>query len=265
MTPIGSTNQNIKRLRRLVGRRSSRHEEGAFVIEGPTLVADAIAAGIAIEEIFVDADALDLLLDLGDHPFTVTVVQPGVLSSVLSSVTPQPICAVAPLIGTLDIADLAATAMASGRPILVLCGIGDPGNAGTLLRAAEASGCAGVAVIGAGVDVHNPKVVRASAGSVLRLPIALAPEAVAALSEFGARGIETVAAVARDGESHLDAELGGSVAIVMGNEAHGLSEAEVDACSRSVTIVMDGAAESLNVAMAATVLCFEALRRRHAG
>ena len=229
------------------------------------MVADAIAAGIAIEEIFVDADALDLLIDLGDHAFPVTVVQPGVLSAVLSSVTPQPICAVAPLIGALGIEELAAVASASGRPILVLCELRDPGNAGTLLRAAEASGCAGVAVIGAGVDVHNPKVVRASAGSVLRLPIAVAPEAVTALSAFAAHGIDTVAAVARDGEPHLDAELGGAVAIVMGNEAHGLSEAEIAGCSRSVTIVMDGAAESLNVAMAGTVLCFEALRRRHAG
>ncbi|HUM91671.1 MAG TPA: RNA methyltransferase, partial [Candidatus Competibacter sp.] len=91
--------------------------------------------------------------------------------------------------------------------------VADPGNVGTLMRVAESSGCAGVVLAGSGVDLYNPKVVRSSAGSMLRLPIAADPDPQAVLVALAELGVLTAAAVARDGVAHLDASLGGAVAL----------------------------------------------------
>ncbi len=263
---LGASNPKIKQLRRLSGRRSARVADGAFVIEGPVLVREALAAGVRVQRIFVDAahDALrEEFAELGSlHAVEVAEVQTGVLGSVLSAVSPQPVCAVADTTLVRHAADLWALALETGRPLMVLVDVSDPGNAGTLLRAAESSGCAGVILAGNGVDLYNPKVVRSSAGSMFRLPIAADPDTHGLLGRLRSAGIASQAAVARGGLGHLDAPLGGPTAIVLGNEAHGLDDETIAACDGAVTITMDGATESLNVAMAGTVLAFEALRRR---
>lgn len=259
---LSASNARIKQLRRLSGRRSSRSEEGVFVIEGAVLVREAINAGVDIEAIFVDVARGGLVAEFGElHPDVWTVAE-GVLASVLPAVSAQPVGAVASTTLERPVDDLVVAAVDSGRPVLVLVEVADPGNVGTLLRAAESSGCGGVVLAGSGVDLYNPKVVRASAGSLFRLPVATAPDVGAAQVAIAELGMPMIAAVARDGVPHLEATLGGPVAIVLGNEAHGLSEDVVAACDAAVTITMDGPAESLNVAMAGTVLCFEALRRR---
>ncbi len=258
---LSAANPKIKRLRRL-GRRSSRLEEGLFLVEGPTLVREAVEAGIELAELYVDADHVELLDAIGDVPLTPQAVAPGILASVLPTVTPQPVCAVAPMRLHRPLDDVVVSASERARPVLVLVDIADPGNVGTLLRAAEASGCGGVLLAGSTADVYGPKVIRAAAGSAFRLPLALAGAAGELLVEIAELGMPTVAAVARGGAPHLDAPLGGAVAIVLGNEAHGLSDDVAAACDAAVTITMDGPAESLNVAMAGTVLLFEALRRR---
>lgn len=257
--PLSAANPNIKRLRRLGGRRSSRHGEGAFLVEGPVLVREAQRAGVAVEAVYVDEAHPDLA-DGIDGP--VRLVAAGALAKVLPTVTPQPMVAVAP--ATLDrpLADVAVSAVEAGRPILVLVDVADPGNAGTMLRAAEASGCGAVAFAGRGVDPYAPKLVRASAGSLFRVPFATVPDVPDSLVALAEVGVVTAAAVARGGVAHLDAPLDGPVGIVMGNEAHGLADDVVAACDLAVTIAMDGPTESLNVAMAATVLCFETLRQR---
>lgn len=264
--PLGASNPRIKQLRRLVGRRSARTEDGAFVIEGPVLVREALDAGVALQRIFVDVahDAFrEEFFATGERTgVPVSPVQRGVLGSVLSAVSPQPVCAVASTTLLRPLRDVAAAARGSVRPLLVLVDVADPGNAGTLMRAAESSGCAGLVLAGRGVDPYNPKVVRAAAGSMFRLPIADVGDPDVALAELRDAGVPLLAAVARGGVGHLEAPLDGPVAVVLGNEAHGLDDATIAACDGSVTITMDGDTESLNVAMAGTVLAFEALRRR---
>ena len=240
------------------------------MIEGAVLVREAIAAGVELEAIYVDVGHGALVAEFDQAlpldvtvPFDVVTVAEGVLGSVLSTVTPQPVCAVAPLGLARPLDDVVVAATEAGRPLLVLVDLGDPGNVGTLLRAAESSGCGGVMLAGAGVDLYSPKVVRASAGSMFRLPIAVEIDTDTALVAIAELGVPLVAAIARNGTPHLDAPLAGTVAIVLGNEAHGLSADLVDRCDDTVTITMDGPAESLNVAMAGTVLCFEALRQRN--
>jgi TrmH family RNA methyltransferase len=210
-------------------------------------VADAIAAGLELDAIYADED-LDVT---GVDP--VVPVAAGVLERVLDTVTPQGVCAVAPIL-TSPIEEITAHALATQRPMVVLDGVADPGNAGTIMRAAEASGCVGVVMTEGSVDPWSPKTVRASAGALFRSPIALVP----ALSDVA--GIDRLGTAADAEVSHLDADLTGAVAIVVGNEAHGLDP--TTAVDRWVRIDMDGPTESLNVAMAATVVLFEALRQR---
>jgi TrmH family RNA methyltransferase len=156
----------------------------------------------------------------------------------------------------------AVGAAARGPLSLVLVDVGDPGNAGTLLRAAEASGGAAVFFCGTSVDPTSPKCVRASAGALFHLPVVSGGEVVSVLDRLGATGVATIGSVVQDGTPYDDVDLRGPVAVVVGSEAHGLAPEVVRHLDRVVTIPMVGRAESLNVAMAGSVLCFESLRQR---
>jgi TrmH family RNA methyltransferase len=232
-------NPQVQRLRRLLGRRSSRSEEGAFVIEGAGLLAQAVDAGWVVEAQFVAA---------GGEPFgcdaPVLTLGPNVIERVASTQTPQPLLAI---VRTQRPAMPAAASL-----VLVADRLGDPGNAGTIIRAAEAAGADAVVLTPGSVDPFNPKVVRASAGSLFRIPVV-----EATLDQIGLRLLGTSS---HHGTVYTDADLAGPVAIVVGNEAQGLpADAPVGAW---VTIPSSGAVESLNVAMAATLLLFEAVRQR---
>jgi TrmH family RNA methyltransferase len=156
-------------------------------------------------------------------------------------------------------------AAAAGPLSLVLVDVADPGNAGTLLRAGEASGAAAVLFCGASVDPCNPKCVRASAGALFHLPVASGGEAVAVLERLGGAGVRRLATVVRDGTPYDEVDLTGPVALVLGSEAHGLPAGLEALVDERCTIPMVGRSESLNVAMAGAVLAFEALRQRREG
>lgn len=176
---------------------------------------------------------------------------PGVLERVAATVTPQPVLAVFPM---LDV----AVVPAGGRFVVVMADVRDPGNAGTVLRTADASGADAVVCSGSTVDPFNPKTVRASAGSLFHVPIVVEHDVAAALGALG--GYRRVGAVVRDGEDYADYDWTQPSALVLGNEAVGLpDDLALDA---RVLIPMHGRAESLNVGMACAVLCFEAARQR---
>jgi TrmH family RNA methyltransferase len=134
--------------------------------------------------------------------------------------------------------------------------ISDPGNLGTIIRVAEASGADAVALTAGSVDPTNPKVVRSSAGALFHVPVIVG----ATLADARSAGLRVVGTSSHLGAAHTATDLHSPVALVLGNEAHGLpDDADVDDW---VTIPHRGRAESLNVAMAAAVLCFEAARQR---
>jgi TrmH family RNA methyltransferase len=253
----------VQRLRRLSGRRAARLEEGAFVIEGPVLVREALAAGLAIEDAFAVPGTDPALLDqLVRGGVDVHAIAPEVLARAVDTVTPQGVAAIAPRIevGVVE----AVAAGAAGPLVLVLADVNDPGNAGTLVRAAEAAGAAAVLFCGSTVDPCNPKCVRASAGALFHVPVASGGDTVAVLELLGDAGVRSAATVVRDGTPYDTADLTGPLALVLGSEAHGLPEAVTDAVDLRLTIPMAGRSESLNVAMAGTVVAFEALRQRRA-
>lgn len=253
----------MQQLRRLSGRRAARQEAGAFVIDGPTLLGEALGAGQPVLEVFTDGSTDPALLARARAAgAAVYDVSPQTLARAVDTVTPHGVAAIAARTPASTEAVLAAAA--AGSLALVLCDVSDPGNAGTLLRAAEAAGAAAVLFCGTSVDPTNAKCVRASAGALFHVEWAEGEDAEAMVGALRAVGVRTAASVVRGGRPYDSADLRGPVALFVGSEAHGLPPAVADAVDLPLTIPMVGRSESLNVAMAGTVLCFEALRQRRA-
>jgi TrmH family RNA methyltransferase len=239
-----------------------RRSEGVFVVEGVKLLRAALDAGAPVESVFVDGAArtdpdvaavLDAALGAGARLFDLA---PGVLERVADTVTPQPVLALVAVPGA-GLDDLV------GATFVVVCAeIRDPGNAGAVIRVADAAGADAVVCCAGTVDPFNPKTVRASAGSVLHLPVVVAGQPGEVLEVLGGRGLTRMAAVARGGTPYTDLDLASPLALVLGNEATGLPAGLDDCIDARVTIPMGGGAESLNVSTAAAVLCFEAARTR---
>lgn len=260
---IGARHHSMQRLRRLSRRRSARSDEGAFVLDGPTLLGEALDAGLPVYEVVAEpACPPDLLTRAAAAGAVVRHTADGLLARVVDTVTPQPVAAVARLPGGGAGLPVDEVVAACGPLALVLVGVSDPGNAGTLLRSAAACGAGTVVFCDGSVDPYAPKCVRSSAGSLFRLAVAREADSGAALAALAQRGVTTVATLARGAPPYDEVDLRGPVAIVLGSEAHGLPPGVGAAVDTAVTIPMQGATESLNVAMAGTVVCFEALRQR---
>ncbi|HEX2851289.1 MAG TPA: RNA methyltransferase [Acidimicrobiales bacterium] len=258
----------VQRLRRLSSRRSARESERAFVVEGAKVLKEALDAGVPIESVYVDAASpeaaetrravalADVAFERGARVFELAR---GVMARVTDTVTPQPVVAVVPYV------DVPLAGVRDASLLVVCVDVRDPGNAGTVLRSAEAAGAGGVVFASGSVDVYNPKTVRASAGSLFHVPVVTGGDAVEVLDEVGRWGVRRLATAVRDGVEYDALDLVSPFALVLGNEAHGLPDDLVSSVDDAVTIPMAGRTESLNVGMAAAVLCFEAARqRRHA-
>ncbi len=247
----------------MVRRRSVRQSEGVFVVEGAKLLGCALDAGAEIEAVFVGSD------EAAGAPAVTAVVgrarasgirvyqlDAGVVEKVADTVTPQPLLAVVRTPrAALD--DLVAATF-----VVVCVDVRDPGNAGAVIRSAHAAGADAVVCCAGTVDPFNPKTVRASAGSVLHLPVVTDPEPAGVLDALEGWGLRCLAAVAHGGTPYTEVDLVAPLALVLGNEASGLPAEIADRLDRRVTIPMAGRAESLNVSMAAAVLCFEVRRAR---
>jgi TrmH family RNA methyltransferase len=264
VTALAASNPRIRRLRRLSGRRSARDDERALVVEGPIWVREAVESGLGVEGLYLDegADDLDELVALAaHHGVPAHVVAAGVLAGVSDVVTPRPVLAVVAM-PSHELSGVAASALAERRPVAVLVEVRDPGNVGTIVRAAEGAGAAGVVCCTGTADPWAPKVVRASAGSVLRVPVVAGLDVDTAVDTLRGLDVPLLVTSSHDGVPYDEAPLGEAHALLLGNEARGLPEALAGAADHRVTIPLEGRAESLNVAMAASVLLFDAQRRR---
>lgn len=258
---LGPKSQALQHLRRLSGRRRARSESGQFVVDGPTLVSEALRSGVDVVEVYAEPDAPgDVVRAAQEAGVPVRATVAGALAKVTSPVHPQPMAALVSLppgaAGGWDhVGDLHGL-------VLVLVGVADPGNAGTLVRVAEASGAAAVVSCADAVDLWNPKCVRASAGSLFRVPVVVAGDGADCVRHLRSEGMTVIACDLGAGSTHDRTDLRGDVAVLLGNEAHGIA-ADVSALAdRIVSVPMAGQVESLNVAMTGTVLAFEAARQR---
>lgn len=254
----------MRRLRRLGQKRSLRWTEGVCVLEGPDLIESALDAGVEFEGIYLDASretpALRSLCATAEsRGVRVFQLGYGVIEKVSDAQSPQPILAAVRFVPR-GLADLSPRGC-----VIVLHDLRDPGNAGTVIRTADAAGASAVILTGQSVDPYNPKTLRATAGSIFHVPVVLHESLTDVTAWFHAAGGTSAAAVVRGGLDYYAAPLGADIMIVMGNESEGLSPADVSACSFSVSIAMSGENESLNVAMATGLLLFESRRQRLSG
>ncbi|WP_214059482.1 TrmH family RNA methyltransferase [Nocardioides aquaticus] len=270
-TPLAAGNARVKDARRL-SRRSVRTERRLFLAEGPQAVEAALAVDGRVVEVFATPEAVrrfDALLG-GAVGTTVTLVDDRALASLTEAVSPAGLVAVCRLL------DRPLEHVVPGSRLVALCAeVRDPGNAGTIVRTTDAAGGDAVVLAGDAVDLHNPKTLRASAGSAFHVPVALEPDPVRAVEAARAAGLTVLAA---DGAGELDlAELedaardaardggrdgsGGALlarptAWLLGNEAHGLDDALAALADHRVRIPIHGRAESLNLASAATLCLY---------
>ncbi|MBB1484287.1 RNA methyltransferase [Tessaracoccus sp. MC1865] len=253
----------LRSVRRLTGRRG-RDTAGLFLAEGRQAVREALAVGSLVEEVIVDDPAkhADLLDAVNVPVWQATDQQMRTLSD---TVTPQGIVAVCRQLsfGWEDVTD---------ARLLVICAqVRDPGNAGTVIRCADAFGADGVILTTGSVEIYNPKTVRSTVGSLFHLPILTGVPLAEAVAKVKAMGM-TVLAADGDGDP-LDlkaaaGELSGPVAWIMGNEAWGLPEEDRELADEVVAVPMWGGAESLNLSSAAAVCLYataSAQRRSSAG
>lgn len=269
MSALGARHQRVQRLRRLLRRSNVRGAEQAFVAEGVKVVEEAMEAGAPVESLYVAAEwrssasTAAVVERAGAIGLRVFELGPGVMERVADTVSPQSVCAV---VGTVDLGLdelLSRPTPGSGPSLVLVCvDVRDPGNLGAVLRVAGATAVSGVICCVGTVDPYNPKVVRASAGALFRVPLVTDVLPDLAVERLAGLGYRCWATVPEGGTDYAVADLDGPTALVLGNEAAGLPADVLARIDGALTIPMAQGTESLNVAMTAAVLCFEAARRR---
>ena len=270
-------NKKIKYIRSLLEKGSIRKKSKTFVVEGIKLTDEALEYGkvlevVCSERLYDEINSSDLsgnrLLAENDKNITnyvkkessLLVVSDTVFKSMSETKTPQGILAVVemPDYGLLDKGFLEQAYTKNGKiKLLVLEDTADPGNLGTIMRTAEAAGVTGV-IMGKGtVDIFNPKVVRSTMGSIFRLPFAYVEDLKETIKELKNQGISFYATHLKGEKSYKDIKYSDKSAILVGNEARGLSDEVADLADTYVLIPMHGKVESLNAAVAAALMMYE--------
>lgn len=250
-----------------------RAQEGCLVVEGADVLATALDSGAPVESVFLGPGArrstslAPVVAQAFERGARLFDLAPGVLERVADTVSPQPVLAVVGFRpGVLEDGVRPRWAEGAEAGLVVVCvDVRDPGNLGTIVRTAHASGASAVVCAPGTVDVTNPKVVRSSAGSVFHVPVVTAPADLDELGTLAGWGYRSVATVVSGGVAYDQLDWGRRVAVVLGNEAAGLDEPHLARVDERATIPMAEGAESLNVAAVAAVLCFEARRQRVRG
>lgn len=251
-----------------LAKRAFRERDRRFLAEGPQAVREALANardGVsAVREVFLTAEAAERNPAFEDVPAGVTVyrVEEKVLGELAQTVTPQGVVAVCDFLDVPLDDQLRSTADGRPRLIALLAHVRDPGNAGTVIRCADAAGADGVVLSAGSVDVYNPKAVRSSAGSVFHLPVTVdvdLPDTIAAMKHAGLTvlaadgGLPDAIDLDRAGDDGL---LAGRIAWLFGNEAWGLPPEIRDLADHVVSVPIHGRAESLNLGTAAAVCLY---------
>lgn len=233
--------KSIKKLKQ----KSERDKTGLFLAEGARIALDAVASGCA-ECLFISER-----YGVFDTHLPVYRVSDQMFAQLCETDTPQGILAVCKI-------RRHSLSRLSGDTIVLCDGVSDPGNLGTIIRTAECTGVGGIILLKGTADPYSPKVVRSTMGSVFRVPLYFAqPEDLAALQEY------TLLATALDGSEDLyKTDFPEKTAVVIGNEAHGVSRQVLDLAEKHIRIPMEGGAESLNAAVAGAVVLYEIYRRR---
>ncbi|MGE3955987.1 MAG: TrmH family RNA methyltransferase [Vicinamibacterales bacterium] len=243
-------------------RDAARDASATILLDGLHLVGEAIDAGLRLRHVLIAADAVE-------RPDAAALLRRLPPDTPVATASATVMDAASPVRSSSLIVALAnrppvAPSPFSGRAlVVVLCDVQDPGNVGAILRVAEAAGATGAIVAGCCADPFGWKALRGSMGSALRLPIAFAASAADAVAHARSHDTLVVATVPRDGAPLVDTDLVVPVALLIGGEGPGLPADVVNTADRHVTIPMEAPVESLNAAVAAAIVLYEARRQRH--
>lgn len=238
-----------------------RQQRGEFLAEGLRTVEEAVAFKAAQQLFYTateDERTLRLLEQAAALQVKLVCVSEAVMKKIADTETPQGIIAVCRM-QEKPLEQL----LASGRMLLVLDRVGDPGNIGTMLRTADAAGVGGIILLKGTADIYAPKTVRSSMGSLFHVPILSGVTEQEFIDNAKKAGYQLLVTALGGADNLYQADLKGRLAFVMGNEAGGVSATLLQQADKRVFIPMCGKAESLNVAMAAGIIMFEAMRRNY--
>ena len=250
--------RSARRLSTLKGRRAAEQ----FLAEGPQAVREAVAARL-VQRLFVTQTGADrhsdVVQDAANSGAVVLLVSDAELASLTDTVTPQGLVAVCRATSpSLD------DVIARAPKLVVVCAqVRDPGNAGTVIRCADAFGADAVILTQGSVDAHNPKTVRASVGSLFHLPVVADVSLVEVTEALKAAGLTVIAADGSGTQTLLDLDLTTPIAWVFGNEAWGLPTADLATADIVAKVPMWGSAESLNLSTAAAVCLYATAAAQH--
>lgn len=259
MELTGLQNPQVKAAAELK-QKKYRQQQGLFLAEGLRTVEEAVHSKTVVSIFYTaieDDRTRSVLEEAAAQQLKLYCVSDAVMKKIADTDTPQGIIAVCKMQNvTLD------KLLSKGEMLLVLDRVGDPGNLGTMLRTADAAGIGGVVLLKGCVDIYAPKTVRSSMGSLFHVPVVSGIGEDNFIAEAKDAGYELLVTSLEGADNLYKADLGGRIAFVMGNEAGGVSANLLERADKRVFIPMAGRAESLNVAMAAGIVMFEALRRR---
>ena len=238
----------------LLEKKKSREDEGLFVLEGEKLVEE----GFKQIKFIVYSQNLPVVLKAIENRIQTFKISKEMMGKITSVESPPGIMAVAK-IKNWTISDL----LAKPKPLILFASeIQDPGNLGTMIRVLDAVNASGLISSRGTADHYNPKVVRSTMGSILRVPIVRSQNMVETIEILKKNRVKVVGTDLSAKKYHWDADLSGPTVLLVGNESAGLSNEALKLCNETVKIPMPGRAESLNAAQAATLMLYEALRQR---
>lgn len=254
-------NTQIKNLMQLQKKAKIRYEQGVYVIEGIKMFEEAIEIGGLIKKAYVSQSFYEDKVRSCPHYFAnldYEIVIDSVFHEISETKTPQGIMAMV----TMTHYNLEQMLTASKECFLLLEDIRDPGNLGTMIRTAEGAGITGVIMNASCVDIYNPKVIRSTMGSIYRVPFFYTEDFISSLNEIKKQGIHIFAAHLMGSDYDSLESFRKRCALLIGNEANGLSKEASNMADSLIKIPMAGKVESLNAAVAAAILMYEVARQR---
>ncbi len=255
-----SSNPQIKNIIQLQKKPKARLEQGAFVTEGIKMFEESRDCGYLIKAYASESFYEEKRIENPDYflGFPYKVVADAVLKEASDTLTPQGIMAIVKK----PVYDLEQIITAADANLVLLEDIRDPGNLGTVLRTAEGAGVTGIIISKSSVDMYNPKVIRSTMGAIYRMPFVYVEDFVDTLKQIKKNNVTIYAAHLAAVCSYDDVNYTGKCAILIGNEANGISEEIAGMSDQYIKIPMAGKVESLNAAVAAAVLMYEVYRQK---
>ena len=249
-------NAQLKNITQLMKKAKERKEQGLFVTEGKKMFFEALDLGLVEKAFFSES----FFKENGEVSCDCEVVQDTVFNSIAETVTPQGVLALVriPIVNGEELIQKAES-------LVLLENLQDPGNLGTIIRTAEASGMDGVILSPNAVDCYNPKVVRSTMGAIFRVPCYYVEDFLGLIGRLNSLGFNTIATHLGAVKDYTEADCLNKTAVLIGNEGNGLSPEATDLAKEKVLIPMEGKTESLNAAVAAALMMYEIKRKRIKG